>query len=133
MKEEIRKILTKLETGEISSRKAIKLIGSLDENSISKVRAARKIKITIVDGDEDKKIRLPGLPFWLITLLGNIGVSIAPLAIKHSNGLDSSSLIALEAIKDIDFKEFISTVREYGPFDLVDICDNKDIVKISVL
>lgn len=133
MKEEIRNILTRLETGEISSRKAIKLIKNLNENNINKRKPANKIKILIIDGDDNKKINLPGIPFWLATFLGKLGILIAPLAIKRSQHIDQDAKIALEAIKNIDIKEFIDAIRECGPFDIIDVCDDKDVVKISVL
>lgn len=133
MKGEIRNILTRLETGEIGSKKAIKLIKNINQSNINKARPTNRIKILIIDGDKDKKIWLPGMPFWLATSLGRLGILIAPLVIKHSKHIDQNSRIALEAIKNIDIKEFIDAIRECGPFDFVDVCDDKDVVKISVL
>lgn len=133
MKEEIRSILDKLENGEISCKKAVKLIKSINENSINRIRPARKIKIKIIDGDNNKKIRLPGIPFWLIASLSKLGMLIAPLAFKHSNHMGQNSRMALDILKDIDISELIYALGAYGPFDFVDVCDDKDLVKISVL
>lgn len=133
MKEEIRNILTMLENGEINCKKAIKLIKNIDENTISKVKPAKKLKIEIFDGDDDQKIRLPGIPFWLLSSLGRLGLSIAPIAAKHSKGMDENSMMALDLLKDVDINEFIKALRAHGPFDFVDVCSDKDVVKISVL
>ncbi|MFA5524996.1 MAG: hypothetical protein WDA24_11620 [Tissierellales bacterium] len=133
MREEIKNILTMLEEGKISSRKALKLIKDLDVNNISKVRPARKIKIDITDGDDDKRIRLPGIPFWLISSFGRLGLLIAPMAIKRSGKTDENTTMALDFLKDVELKEFISALKSHGPFDFVDICSDKDIVKISVI
>lgn len=122
-----------LEEGKISAQKAIKLINNIDESNINKARPARKIKIKIIDGDDDKKINLPGIPFWLISSFSRLGMLIAPIAIKHSSEMDENSKMALDLLKDVDIKEFISALRAHGPFDFVDICSEKDIVKISVL
>lgn len=133
MKEEIRSILTRLENGEINCKKAVKLIKSIDERVVNKVKPAKKLKIEIIDGDDDKKIRLPGIPFWLLSSLGRLGLSIAPLAAKHSKGMDENSMMALNLLKDVDISEFIRALKAHGPFDFVDVCSDKDVVKISVL
>lgn len=133
MKEEIRNILDMLEEGKINAQKAIKLIKSIDESNINKVRPARKIKINIIDGDEDKKIRLPGIPFWLISSFSRLGMLIAPMAIKRGGEMDENAKMALDLLKDVDIKEFISALRAHGPFDFVDVCNDKDVVKITVL
>lgn len=133
MKEEIRNILARLENGEVSCKKAVKLIKNIDENNVSKVKPAGKIKVLIIDGDDNKKIKIPGIPFWLVTFLGRLGMLIAPLAIKHSKSMDENSKQVLEIMKNVNIKEFVDAIRAYGPFDFVDICDDKDIVKISVL
>lgn len=133
MKEEIRNILSRLENGEIDCKKAKELIESIEENTISKVRPASKIKIEIIDGDNDKKIKLPGIPFWLLSSLGRLGLSIAPLAAKRSKAMDENSMMALDMLKDIDIADLIKALKVQDPFDIIDICSDKDIVKISVL
>ncbi len=133
MKEEIRNILTSLENGEISCKKAVNLIKNISENNIDKVKPANRIKILIIDGDDGTKIRLPAIPFWLVTSLGRFVMLLTPLAAKYSNHMDQHSKTALELINKIDIKELINAIRAYGSFDFVDVCSDKDIVKISVL
>ncbi|SCG84491.1 hypothetical protein DW1_2936 [Proteiniborus sp. DW1] len=133
MKEEIRNILTRLENGEIDCKKAVKLIKNINENAISKVKPAKKLKIEIIDGDDDRKIRLPGIPFWLLSSLSKLGLSVAPLAAKHNKGMDENSMMALDLLKDVDISEFIKALKAHGPFDFIDVCSDKDVVKISVL
>ncbi len=133
MKNEIRNILTRLENGEIDCKKAIRLIKNIDENAISKIKPASKIKIKIIDENDDKKIRLPSIPFWLISSLGKLGLLLAPIAAKYSQGMDENSKMALDLLKDVDIQELIYALRVHGPFDFVDVCSDKDVVKISVL
>lgn len=131
MKEEIKVILDKLQSGEISPKKAIKHIKSMDiKHNYDKIKPAKKIKILIIDGDSNKKISLPGIPFSLIKFLGKLGLVIAPLAIRYA---DSEAKEALEIIKEIDFKEFVEVLKNHGKFDLVDISNEEDVVKISVI
>lgn len=131
MKEEIRNILNKLDSGEISSKKAISLIKNLNVKNIRKVRPARKIKIRVISGKD--KINLPGIPFWLISFLIKIGTLLLPFALKHAEPMDEDLKKAITLLKEIDVAEFIHGIKACGPFDFVDISSDEDIVKISVL
>ncbi len=133
MKEEIRNILTSLENEEISCKKAVKLIKNINENSIDKIKPANRIKILIINGDDGTRIRLPAIPFWVVTSLGRFVMLLTPLVAKYSNHMDQHSKTALELINKVDIKELINTIRAYGSFDFIDVCSDKDVVKISVL
>lgn len=134
MKDEIKGILDKLQNGEISPEKALKLIKNIDiKNDFDKIKPARKIKILIIDGDDHKKIHLPGIPFGLVSFLGKLGIIIAPLAIKNNRNIDPKAREALKIIKEINLKEIFDVIKAHGSFDLVDVISENDVVKISIL
>ena len=133
MKDSIQDILHKLSTGEIDSEKAVNLIKNIDTNSDIVRGKASKLKITVVDKKENQSIRIPAIPFWLLSSLGSIGLGIGSIALRFSKNLDEYSKEALKAINSKDLRKILKEIKKYGPFDLVDVDDGDGtIVKISV-
>lgn len=133
MSSEVMKILEMVDRGSIDTNKALKLISDLDNLSPMPKKRASKIKISIFDKSDNRRINIPGIPFWLITSLGGLGLSISSWAMKHSKNIDEESKKYISILDDIDLKEMIEALREFGPFDMVDIEDGGDMVKISIL
>lgn len=134
MKDSIQDILHKLSTGEIDSEKAVNLIKNIDTNSDIVRGKASKLKITVVDKKENQSIRIPAIPFWLLSSLGSIGLGIGSIALRFSKNLDEYSKEALKSINSRDLRKILKEIKKYGPFDLVDVDDGDGtIVKISVL
>lgn len=96
------------------------------------VRKARKIKISIVD--EGKHINIPGIPFWLINFLVDLGLGLGSIAIKFAKDIDEDAKKILNAIDRKDIKLLIRELKNNGPFDLVKVSEGHGTkVKISIL
>ena len=135
MSSEVMKILEMMDSGKMNTDKALELISNLDSSRSLPSKKASKIKISIVSKSDNKTINIPAIPFWLITSLGSLGLSISSWVMKHSKDLDDESKKYIGILEEIDLKEMIEVLRDCGPFDMVDIEDGDvgDMVKISVL
>lgn len=135
MNNEIMDILNKLDRGSISSKKALKLINKIDFDKRTLRKKSSKLKITIVDGDEGKKLRLPAMPFWFVKGLANMGLGVAKFIAKRSNYKDKESLKYLDMAKEFDLSGIFNELKNCEPCDIVDVIDgsNGDKVKISIL
>ncbi|QQY79787.1 hypothetical protein EDD65_10717 [Keratinibaculum paraultunense] len=132
MKEKIRSILKKLNKGEITTNEALDQIKNVHENLKLPKRKASKIKIYITD--EDKNIKLPAIPFWLLDLFISLGLGLGSIALKFVNDIDEETKSILESINSEDLRKIFNELKKYGPFDMVDIEDGDNtIVKISIL
>lgn len=133
MNSQIFNILKKLEQGQITSQQAIKYINKYQPNS-KPTKTSSKLKITIIDSDEGKSIRLPGIPFWIITSLGNTGLKIAKFVALKSKTIDDETKQYLRILDDFDIREIFYELKNQPPFDLVNIEEKDgDMVKISIL
>ena len=95
-------------------------------------KKATKLKILITD--EDKKISIPSIPFWLINLLIALGFGITSIAFKYGKDIDENTKKILKSIDRKDIKEIIKELKKCGPTDLVKVEEgNETIVKISIL
>ena len=98
----------------------------------NRVKKATKLKITIVD--DGKRINLPGIPFWLIEFLIDLGFGISSIAMKFVKEIDEDAKRILDSIDRKDIKLLIKELKKYGPFDLVNIREgDKTYVHISIL
>lgn len=132
MKEKIRSILKKLNKGDITTNEALDQIKNIHENLKLPKRKASKIKIYIID--EDKNIKLPAIPFWLLDFFISIGLGLGSIALKFVNDIDEETKSILESINSEDLRKIFNELKKYGPFDMVDIEDGDNtIVKISIL
>lgn len=92
----------------------------------------RKLKISIID--EGNHIRIPGIPFWLINFLVDIGFGIGSIALKFGKDLDEDAVRILDSIDRKDIKSILDELKRYGPFDLVNVKGgDKTSVRISIL
>jgi hypothetical protein len=97
-------------------------------------KTASKIKITVVDKNNNYNLRLPAIPLWLLSFLGSIGMRFKSIALKNSDNLDQYSKKFLEELNSKDVKKLIKELKRYGPFDLIDVSTGDGtIVKISIL
>ncbi len=134
MSSEIIDIITKLKEGEITSKKAVTLIRSYNYPEHVNGPKATKLKITIYSKDDNKTIRIPSIPFWLITSLGNAGLSITKFIASRSNTIDDETKKYLSILDDFNLKEIFQEFRNHGPFDLVNVEEKDgDHVRISIL
>ncbi|MBU5456138.1 hypothetical protein [Caproiciproducens sp. MSJ-32] len=132
MKEKIGNILKKLNKGEITTNEALDQIKNVHENLKLPKRKASKIKIYITD--EDKNIKLPAIPFWLLDLFISLGLGLGSIALKFVNDIDEETKSILESINSEDLRKIFNELKKYGPFDMVDIEDGDSTkIKISVL
>ena len=134
MNSEISKILNDLREEKLSSKKALKLINNCSCVNAHSQKHISKLKITIIDKAEDKSIRIPSIPFWIITSLGSVGLSIGKFAAKRSKTIDDETKKYLCILDDLDLKEIFSALKYHEPFDLVNIVEKDgDEVRISIL
>ncbi len=128
-------IIEQLKSEQISTKKAIDLIKNYDPNNDYEIRKkASKLKILIIDKGEGKTIRIPAIPFWLITSLGNMGLKIGKFAAKRSDTIDDETKEYLNVLDDIDLREIFEELKSHGPFELVNVEEEDgDMVKISIL
>ncbi len=132
MKEKIRSILKKLNKGDITTNEALDQIKNIHENLKLPKRKASKIKIMVID--EEQNIRLPAIPFWLLDLFISLGLGLGSIALKFVNDIDEETKSILESINSEDLRKIFNELKKYGPFDMVDIEDGDNtIVKISIL
>lgn len=132
MKEKIRSILKKLNKGDITTNEALDQIKNIHENLKLPKRKASKIKIMVID--EEQNIRLPAIPFWLLDLFISLGLGLGSIALKFVNDIDEETKSILESINSEDLRKIFNELKKYGPFDMVDIEDGDSTkIKISVL
>ena len=121
-----------LDQGKINSKDAIRLINEFDADKVTKVKKSSKIKITIYDRDNNKKIKIPAIPFWLVTSLGNFGLKVSSVGLKNNKELDSDSKKALQTLKDMDLKDIFEVLKNHPPCDIVNITDGDDGDKVII-
>lgn len=95
---------------------------------------ATRIKVTVIDKKENVNLRLPGIPFWIISSLFNLALLFKPLVLKYADDLDEQARFALEELDYGTIKEIFDVLRSYEKFDLVDMSNGEGTqVKISIL
>ncbi len=95
---------------------------------------ASRIKIKVVDNENNFKLRLPAIPFWLITSLSSLVLRFKPIIINNVANLDEEGKFFLEQMDRKVIKELINELKRNGRFDLVDVSTgNGTMVKISIL
>lgn len=114
-----------LKEEKINCEKAIKLINSYNLDK-SNTKKSRKIKVFIYDSEDDRTIKLPAIPFGLITSLSSFALWISSIALKNSKELDNDSKKAIEVLKDVDVKEVLNALRNCPPCELVNVYDGED-------
>ena len=114
--------------------KAVELSNQPDYSAPFQGLRCSKLKITIYSKNDNKTIKIPSIPFWMITSLGNVGLNIAKFIATRSNTIDLETKKYLSILDDFDLKEIFTELRNYEPFDLVNIEEKDgDMVRISVL
>ena len=131
MRDHIHNILKELDEGSINTKKAIKKIKNINTSPNKKVRKASKLKITIIDRDEEKNIRIPAIPFWLINSFISLGLGLGSIAARFVDDIDEETKKILEIVDSKDLKNIINELRKHGPFDMVDI-EEGDNTKIQI-
>lgn len=134
MENDIMSIIIDLKSGKTSPSKATKLIRNYNFKKDLPRKKASKLKIKIKDRDSNKRINIPGIPFWLITSLGSLGLTVTKLVANKSDTLDDETKQYLKILDEINIKELLGELKNYGPFDLVNVFEEDgDEVKISIL
>ena len=131
MKNHIHNILKELDEGSINTKAAIKKIENINISPSKRVRKASKLKITIIDRDEEKNIRIPAIPFWLINSFISLGLGLGSIAARFVDDIDEETKKILEIVDSKDLKNIINELRKHGPFDMVDI-EEGDNTKIQI-
>lgn len=92
-----------------------------------------KIKVQIKT--DNKNIKLPSIPFWLIPFLGSIGLKIASIVLKSSKKIDKETKKYISLITPSDLKDIFNGLKSNEPYDIIHIIvEGEDTeVKISVL
>ncbi len=132
MKYHVGEVLKELEEDKINCKKAVKLIKKKEIKRIRRKKAS-KIKISVVNKSSNTSIKLPGIHFWFLRFLANIGISIANISIKRGKEIDEDLKMALDILDDIDIKVFIKELKKCGPFDLVHVQASEAYVRIRIL
>lgn len=125
-------ILDKLDKGEISVKEACKKIKE-DSNVIQPSVKSSKLKIIIINKKEGKNIKIPAIPFWMISGLGNLGLKISSFVAKYSD--DDDIVNSFKILDNINLKEIFDVLRYQDPSDIIHIIndDDKSEIKISTL
>lgn len=89
MENKVREILNQLDKGEIKHKEAIKLIRRLNINTNTMKKKASRLKITVID--EEQSIRIPAIPFGLITFLIDIGLGLSSIASRFVDDFDEDA------------------------------------------
>lgn len=96
-------------------------------------KKASKIKITVIDPENDKKVRIPAIYFGFISFMASSALLFKPLILKN-RPLDDEAIKVIDLIDREMIREILDELKSYGPFDLVDISsDDGTKVKISTL
>lgn len=125
-----------LNQGKIDARSAVKLINEFNPDKFIKEKKSSRIKVSIYDKEDDKTIKVPAIPFWLVTSLGNLGLKISSFALKNNKKiLDEDSKKALVALRYLDLKDIFEVLKNHPPCDIVNISegDNGDEIIVSIL
>lgn len=135
LKVEIRKILKQLDEDKINVKKAIGEIKGLGLRPEPTGPRATKIKIHIRDKSEGVNMRIPAIPFWFINSMVSLGFGLGSIVARYSNNENMEEMkMILDNISSRDIKAIINELRNYGPFNMVEIQDGSDNeVSIKVL
>ncbi|MCF6466145.1 DUF2089 domain-containing protein [Clostridium sp. Cult2] len=132
MENSIKEILNQLDKGDIKHKEAIKLMKMININTNTVKKKASRLKITVID--EEQSIKIPAIPFGLITFLIDIGFGLSSIALRFVDDFDEDVKRILDSIDRKDIKQVFSELRKHGPFDLVDVQDGDNTeVKITIL
>lgn len=128
MDREIKSILKKLEENKIKVHEAVDEIYRLKSFIIeeSHFKKAKKIKIHIVNHLEGTKIKIPGIPFWLVNSMVSLGFGLLGIVEKYVNNIDEEVKLILENIDREDLKEIINELKKHGPFKMVEIKEGEN-------
>ncbi|MFA5577257.1 MAG: hypothetical protein WCZ27_09570 [Tissierellaceae bacterium] len=95
---------------------------------------ANRIKIKVIDSKSNFRLRLPSIPFWLIISMINLAFLFKPLVLRHLDGLDQGTRVALDKFDSESIRELFDGLRRCGRFDLLDLSTGDGTeVKISIL
>ena len=134
MESNVREILDQLNKGDIKYKDAIQLIKNINNNSSINIvkKKASKLKISVVDGEQS--IKIPPIPFGLITFFIDIGFGISSMAMRFVDDFDEDVKMLLDSLDKNDIKLIFKELKEHGPFQLVNIQNGSNTeVKINVV
>lgn len=95
---------------------------------------ASKIKIRVVDEKNNFRLRLPSIPFWLITSSLSLALRFKPVIMRNINDSDEDTKALLEILDSGMIKDLIHELKANGKFDLVDLSTGDGtIVRVSIL
>jgi len=98
-----------------------------------KIKKCSKLKIIIKDKSENKTIKIPSIPFWLLDILGNTAIKFVEIAFKYKKSFKGDEKYLIEVFKEINLHQILNELKNYGQFDLVYVEDREDEIKISVI
>ncbi len=134
MNNEIKNIIINLKDGEIKPDEAVNLINQYNYPKIIKTKRCSKLKIYVYSKDDNKTIRLPAIPLWLITLLGSFALTIIKLVRFVPNIMNKKTEKYLNLLKHFNLREILLELKTHEPFDLVNVEEKDgDVVRISIL
>lgn len=98
---------------------------------------ASKIKIKVFESESNKKINLPAIPFWLLSIMTSIGLGTKRFWLNAEN-ISKEQVDFFENLDNKEVKKFIKEIRKelksHKKFDLVDIKTGSGTsIKISIL
>ena len=134
MNNEIKNVMTRLKNGEIKPDKAVNLINQYNYPKVMKTKRCSKLKIYIYSKNDNKTIKIPAIPLWLITLLGNFALTIIKLVRFIPNTTNEETKKYLSILNHFNLREILLELKTHEPFDLVNVEEKDgDVVRISIL
>ena len=95
---------------------------------------ATRLKIKVIDKEKNLDLRLPSIPFWLITSLCSLAFTFKPFLLKYADDLDEEAKAILKELDYKSIKEVFDVLKSNCQFDMVDISSGDGTeVKISIL
>jgi hypothetical protein len=135
------KILNDIDSQKLSVADGLIAINSISPE-VKKQKRARKMKISVVD--EGKRVRIPAMPFWFLSIFCKFSLKYGNKKLNKSfkedifdsdedaEFLKSSCDINLDNITSADIDLFLKELRNFGSFTFVDVYDGEDNTSVKI-
>lgn len=135
------KILSDIDSQKLSVADGLIAINSISPE-VKQQKRARKMKIAVID--EGKKVRIPAMPFWFLSIFCKFSLRYGNKKLRKSckknifdsdedaEFLKSSCDINLDNITSADVDLFLKELRNFGSFNFIDVYDGEDNTSVKI-